>query len=259
MTFDVELNESNQTIDADFGQVYKVGGEGITVDQNYNSESLNAQSGKAIHTGVVEPLVTELNGKVDKTSLIAGIDLQDNITAEELKEALSIPIVEQTYSPNSKNAQSGKAVASALSSALSTTLLRRDLLSEISEEKADQKYPINSNAVINYVSANYYNKTEIDTNKQDKATLNDNTVIIDNILTLEDNAEYRMTDINTLTLTYPNDNFECWLRISFAAEGDITVTFPASQYIGDTPIFTNSEIWEVSIKDGIVIAQKVSA
>ena len=229
---------------------------GLIIDQNYNFESLNAQSGKAIHTGVVEPLVTELNGKVDKTSLIAGIDLQDNITAEELGKALSIPIVDQTYSPNSKNAQSGKAVAGALSSALSTTLLKSDLLSEISEEKADQKCPINSNAVINYVSANYYNKTEIDTNKQDKATLNDNTVIIDNILTLEDNAEYRMTDINTLTLTYPNDNFECWLRISFAAEGDITVAFPASQYIGDTPIFTNSEIWEVSIKDGIVIAQK---
>lgn len=78
-------------------------------------------------------------------------------------------------------------------------------------------------------------------------------------ITLADNTEYRLTDVTTLNLTYPVGNFECWMRLSFAASGTITVTLPSTtQYIGTAPDFKNGETWEMSIKDGIVIAGKVA-
>lgn len=77
-------------------------------------------------------------------------------------------------------------------------------------------------------------------------------------ITLADNTEYRLTDVTTLTLNYPTGNFECWMRLTFAASGDATVTLPAgTKYIGTTPDFKKGETWEMSIKDGVVIAQKV--
>lgn len=78
-------------------------------------------------------------------------------------------------------------------------------------------------------------------------------------MTLADNTEYRLTDVTELIITYPGGNFECWMRLAFAAEGAITVTLPgATQYIGTTPTFANGETWELSIKDGVVVAGKVA-
>lgn len=77
-------------------------------------------------------------------------------------------------------------------------------------------------------------------------------------ITLADNTEYRLTDVTTLKLSYPVGDFESWMRLSFAASGDITVTLPTgTRYIGNAPSFANGETWEMSIKDGVVIAQKV--
>ena len=77
-------------------------------------------------------------------------------------------------------------------------------------------------------------------------------------IALADNTEYRLTDVTTLTLTYPTGNFECWMRLNFAASGDITVTLPAGTgYIGTAPDFHNGETWELSFKDKILAAQKV--
>ncbi len=78
-------------------------------------------------------------------------------------------------------------------------------------------------------------------------------------ITLADNTEYRLTDVTTLNLSYPTGDFECWMRLTFAASGNITVTLPAdTEYLGATPNFKNGETWELSIKDGIVIAGKVA-
>ena len=75
---------------------------------------------------------------------------------------------------------------------------------------------------------------------------------------LFDNEEYRLTDVTKLRIAYPTGDFECWIRLSFAASGDITVTLPIkTKYIGIAPDFKNGETWELSIKDGIVIAQRV--
>ena len=77
-------------------------------------------------------------------------------------------------------------------------------------------------------------------------------------ITLADNTEYRLTDVMTLKLSYPVGDFESWMRLTFAASGDITVTLPAGTgYIGTAPDFKNGETWELSFKDKILAAQKV--
>lgn len=77
-------------------------------------------------------------------------------------------------------------------------------------------------------------------------------------ITLEDNTEYRLTNVTTLNLTYPTDNFECWMRLSFAANGDATVTLPVdTKYLGAVPNFKNGETWELGFKDKVLAAQKV--
>lgn len=77
-------------------------------------------------------------------------------------------------------------------------------------------------------------------------------------ITLADNTEYRLGGVDRLKLTYPEGNFECWMRLSFTDYGTINVTFPSTtQYIGTAPDFKYDETWELSIKDGVVIAQKV--
>ena len=77
-------------------------------------------------------------------------------------------------------------------------------------------------------------------------------------ITLADNTEYRLTDVTTLKLSYPVGDFESWMRLTFAASGEITVTLPAGTgYIGTAPDFKNGETWELSFKDKILAAQKV--
>lgn len=78
-------------------------------------------------------------------------------------------------------------------------------------------------------------------------------------VTLADNAEYRMTGLQTLTVQYPEDaKFESWMRLTFAESGNITVTLPVgTKYIGAAPDFKNGETWELSFKDKVLAAQKV--
>lgn len=75
-------------------------------------------------------------------------------------------------------------------------------------------------------------------------------------ITLADNYEYYLTDVSNLTFTYPSGNFECWISI-ITASSFTGITFPTSEYIGKVPEFGASEKWEVSIKNGVIIAGKV--
>ena len=80
----------------------------------------------------------------------------------------------------------------------------------------------------------------------------------DTVLALNDNTEYRLTNISSLTLQYPENNFEVWMNISFSSTGAINVQFPSeTKYIGAVPSFHNGETWEISIKDGTVICLRV--
>lgn len=92
----------------------------------------------------------------------------------------------------------------------------------------------------------------------DKLVTKSHTHATGSNITLADNTEYRLADVTTLTLTYPAGDFECWMRLTFAASGTITVTLPAeTKYIGTAPDFKNGETWELSFKDKVLAAQKV--
>lgn len=80
-----------------------------------------------------------------------------------------------------------------------------------------------------------------------------------NSILLEDNSEYRLTDVSSLTFSYPDTEFETWIKLSLKSTGTISISFPSStKYIGEPPIFSNSQTWEISIKDGVVAAWRVS-
>ena len=77
-------------------------------------------------------------------------------------------------------------------------------------------------------------------------------------ITLADNTEYRLTNVTSLHPSYPEGTFECWMRLTFAESGNITVTLPAdTKYIGTAPDFKNGETWELSFKDKVLAAQRV--
>lgn len=89
--------------------------------------------------------------------------------------------------------------------------------------------------------------------KQDRPAL----VTAGTVLTLADNTEYVLSDVGSLTLSYPDGRFSSWLRITTAASGAISITLPTSRYLGAAPTFSNGETWEISVKDGVVAAGKV--
>ena len=95
------------------------------------------------------------------------------------------------------------------------------------------------------------------TDKQDKpsnVTLTDGSTVA-----LADNTEYSGTELTNLTFTYPQGDFECYLSLSFASSGTISVTFPTSQYIGSAPTFENGKTYEISIRNGVIVAGEVTS
>ena len=94
-------------------------------------------------------------------------------------------------------------------------------------------------------------------NKKNIATIiND---IAESSLVLSDNTEYRLVDISSLSLSYPDRNFEVWMKITFSSNGNISVKFPSeTRYIGVEPTFGNGQTWEISIKDGVAICWRVA-
>lgn len=76
-------------------------------------------------------------------------------------------------------------------------------------------------------------------------------------IALADKTEYYLTNVANCTFTYPvGSNFECWIHLETDSTS-VSITFPTSSYIGDTPTFSTSETWEISIKNGVIVAGEV--
>lgn len=80
------------------------------------------------------------------------------------------------------------------------------------------------------------------------------------ILFMFDNTNYILKEVKTLSIAFPTTPLVPQNRIfiTFAAEGDISVSFPANaQYAEEVPQFKNGETWEILVVNKIVHAWKV--
>lgn len=91
--------------------------------------------------------------------------------------------------------------------------------------------------------------------KANKPTISNQTA--PTTITVADNTEYYLTNVGNLTITFPSGNFECYISLTTASTGAVNITLPTTNYIGDKPTFLNNETWEISIKNGIIVAGKV--
>lgn len=125
---------------------------------------------------------------------------------------------------------------------------------DIDDDIADINTAItNINTTLNS-KANTTDVTNALNTKQNKPTII--TQSAPTAITLADNYEYYLTNVSSLTFTYPSVNFECWIVLETASSGSISITFPNSEYIGKIPTFGSGEKWEISIKNGVIIAGK---
>ena len=76
-------------------------------------------------------------------------------------------------------------------------------------------------------------------------------------LTLAKNTEYYLTNVANLTISFPSGNFESWLDITIA--GSFTkIQFPnTAKYIGEQPTFAAGQRWEISVKNGVIVAGEI--
>ena len=80
-----------------------------TVDQTYSASSTNAQSGTAVASAIAA---------VPTKPIVAGSNITITENTNNITLAATMPTVDQTYNSSSTNAQSGVAVASAISTAI---------------------------------------------------------------------------------------------------------------------------------------------
>lgn len=138
----------------------------------------------------------------------------------------------------------------------SDVLLNANDVGALSVNNASDITPIMNGTATPGTSVNYARADHV--HPSDTTKLNvPQRVTTGTAIALSNNTEYVLSNVTALTLTYPSGNFECWLKITTAASGTVTITLPTSSYIGHAPTFGNDETWEVSIKDSVVIAQKV--
>ena len=76
---------------------------------------------------------------------------------------------------------------------------------------------------------------------------------------IADNAEYRVSaTVGTYVFAWPDGDFETWLR--FTTSATVNIAFPyGTIYVGGEPTFKAATTYEMSVKDGVVIVQEVSA
>ena len=161
---------------------------------------------------------------------------------EKLKD-MATP--DQTFNSSSEKSPSGKAIYDYLTGDYIDETLQDSVRSVCQNNSIEENNPFPVTSGVIYTAL--LNKQNV----PNKVTISGDA------LTVSDNAEYYGENITALTVTYPTGNFECWLKLTFAETGTITVTLPSSRYIGEAPQFKNGETWEISIKDGVVVAQKL--
>ena len=100
------------------------------------------------------------------------------------------------------------------------------------------------------------------TKKQNAPTIVDYELNDADTIDIEDNTEYYLDGLqcSSIDFFFPSGRFECFIQLSTKQNDGTTVYFPIeTKYAGSEPQFGAGEIWEISIKNGVVVAVKISS
>lgn len=80
--------------------------------------------------------------------------------------------------------------------------------------------------------------------------------------TVQDNTEYRLGTLSSAALTIDiptNSEYECWIRFTMPSSGTPSVSFTggAHSWLAKTPEWALDKTYEISIKDGVIVAAEV--
>lgn len=89
---------------------YKYSGSAWAYEYTLNTSGFTASQWEAINSGATSQIINSVADKVDKTTTIAGVDLQDNITDTELRTALNVENGAQVNTITSVNTKTGAVV-----------------------------------------------------------------------------------------------------------------------------------------------------
>ncbi|MDO4811599.1 MAG: hypothetical protein Q3985_06660, partial [Eubacteriales bacterium] len=73
-------------------------------------------------------------------------------------------------------------------------------------------------------------------------------------ITLQDNAIFNLTSVSDLRFDYPTGDFRCVAIMETAADSGMRIAIPASEYVGDVPVFQCNQKWMILFRDGTVEA-----
>lgn len=205
----------------------------LIVDQTYNLNSPNAQSGKAINEAlsVFEEIPIEYVGDFTTIHKVSnGVYEIIEIYSEGEFTSLSFDVGNvHLYVP---------------SFVLPPLTVGSKIYIELGEEIAEGlgEYPVNKLAVVKdkYLTAN----------AQKLYFSNDGYPI-----TTHNNTEFIANEpINYLNIYYPATDFICSISFTIADEGYFEIYFPdGTKHIGGKPDFQNGQTWELNIKNGVVV------
>ena len=213
-------NNSLPTSKAVYNTIMKFNGGGsIVVDQTYNPESENAQSGIAVAEAI--------KNKQDKfATVIYGDSNYPEGTITGIK--FDYPWVSIVSGGGGDDGEGATLFLGEVSCSINKPLVVGEPLHD------------GCAATKGYVDKTISAKQEF--------------FVDGDYITIANNTEYIANEeITNLTIVYPDTDFICSFNFTLASEGDITITLPESKYIGGVPSFANGETWELNIKNGIVV------
>ena len=215
------------------------------LDQAYNPESSNAQSGTAVAEAVASKM--DKFGNVTETDELIEVDLvMQNADGQLIPTRFKLG--NDAYIERSTNG---------------------DLIFHIGEKI----FYINVGSALEGIDFNGMPLLGVETLDfaQDDAVANVGYVnkmcVPERITTtfgsyqvLENNKEYIASNlVSNVEFGYSNgSDIICSIIFTTATEGDININFPTgTKFIGGRPTFSNDETWELNIKNGVVVGGKV--
>lgn len=129
---------------------------------------------------------------------------------------------------------------------------KQDTLTFDSAPTEDSENPVTSGGVYTLFSEGYNLLRQAISALQTKHA----TLVSSGTITPQDNTIYSGTGITGFTIDDTDMDTTFVLSFDTASSGAVTVTVPAGYVFAETPVFGNSEHWEIAVRNGYVVWTK---